>query len=1541
MHREFDACGLYACAVKSGLPSRAPIESGLDALAALRHRAGYVRGEGDGCGLLVDIPRRLWADWLEAAGQPAAVADHGRFAVAHLMLPASARGALAGEMTSLEQRVQDVMASLNGPLPEVLVVRDGAVDPRVLGPVGRREDPWFVQIGLLLDRDQVPALKRALSEVLGAHVASCSHDTAVYKVIGDANTLWAYYRDLQDHRCVSTFCLAHNRYSTNTETSFARVQPFSVLGHNGEINTIARFQSEAAMIGIPLDSAMSDSQMVNEVAETLVFERGWSLYEVAELLFPPIPHEQAQLSAAERPVYDLFRSMWGPFAQGPAAMILRAGNEAVLSVDALGLRPLWLLETRDLWVACSEQGVLPPDRWVAEPKALAPGEKCGWVWARGGVSMHTYDALRAEVAERVTLRFGRIAGEVPRSLEPPVRRDVYRHPHVHAHVRAAAFGWREDDWRLLLEQARTAAEPIRSLGYDGPLAALRPDGSALADYLHETVAVVTNPAIDREREVEHFNTRALVGARPSFVTGTLGRKRLTLPSALLLDQLPEMAGEIDSDTVDMLARRCGTWCLDDALAALHDAPSATAELLIHRLPDERIADSLQRFGETAIRLVEAGARVLVLDDRLQFRQGAAVDPLLVTAAVHRALAATRSAGAEALRRDTGLILRSQGLRNLHDIMVALGLGADAVVPVLLWELAAESGGAQGLENVYRALSKGVEKVLSTLGIHELRGYERLFSAVGLHAEIADLLGVPHVLDGPSAGLGFAEMERRAVEAAAVFAENDPKVLVRRKDFRMYPRLWRLGGQVAAGELEFADFEEKVAELEAASPVSVRHLMGLCETSGPPEAEGDSGIDTSIDGHRYPILISSMSFGSQGEVAYRAYAEAARRLNIVAMNGEGGELKDLLTAYPRHRGRQIASGRFGVNSALCNHAYVLEIKIGQGAKPGEGGHLPGSKVTEAVASARHATPGTDLISPSNHHDIYSIEDLAQVIFELRTANPEARIAVKVPVVPNIGTISVGIAKAGADVIVMSGFDGGTGAARAHALQRVGLPVEIGIRAAHVALCEAGLRERIEIWADGGMKTATDVMKAILLGANRVGFGTMAMVALGCTACRACHKDTCHVGIATQIQSVEEAAEKGLPKFAPQEWESAVEHLVRFFSALGAHLARLTSRLGATRTQDLVGRVDLLEQTAGQQQLDLTGLLRDAALHAGLGRRVVYRTYRELYGSPAQAAAATEAIAAADAVGAEGPGARFAPEAFDGAEPSLDGAEMDRVADVRERVPGPEVHPWRAFDQAGASRVPRAVGTAASGRAVRRQVPYERMEPVVEGVAGNGFAAYQGASVHSLARGGAQDGVAKGMFGGRAVVVKIPVGRGAWLGGAVGKSTGYGAQHGLIVVQGDADARAGVRLSGADLVIAGEPRQPVRERGAFLGAEANIKGFAFEYMTAGRALVLGDPGPWICSGMTGGRVYLRLNPALGLTEAALRHRLAKGAKVALTPLDRQGELDVVDLLLALHRELRHTGQAAAARRLAPLLRNPMDHFLMVQPAAAQTDQDVATE
>jgi glutamate synthase (NADPH/NADH) large chain len=584
----------------------------------------------------------------------------------------------------------------------------------------------------------------------------------------------------------------------------------------------------------------------------------------------------------------------------------------------------------------------------------------------------------------------------------------------------------------------------------------------------------------------------------------------------------------------------------------------------------------------------------------------------------------------------------------------------------------------------------------------------------------------------------------------------------------------------------------------------------------------------------------------------------------------------------------------VNIELLNSCNLLEIKIGQGAKPGEGGHLPGFKVNEKVAAARSTVPGVALISPSNNHDLYSIEDLAQLIDELKTANPAARVSVKIPVVPGVGIIAVGIAKAGADVINITGFDGGTGAARAHALRHVGLPAEIGLWLAHRQLIESGLRDSVELWCDGGMKSGRDVVKMLCLGANRVGFGTLAMVSIGCTICRSCQTGTCHVGITTHIKTPEEAAEKGQNSFSPRDYQCSVQRLITVFTTLGEEIRQWTAKLGFARAQDLVGRADLLQQMQMHDRIDLVPLLR----------RVPPVPKRQPQ-----------------------PGGRRLTRPRN----TLSKQITSVVAEYAERGDAE-----MTYDDEQVMAMDRALGTHLVGAYQRAKVITPDTIDAVHlsfsnsAIPGNGLAAFLDRPVDVLVEGGAQDGVAKCAKGGTVAILKGLNHNGKRLDGSVGKSFAYGAQGGFFVVQGDADTRACIRLSGADVVFGGEIHEPLRDHEGGIGARANLKGYAFEYMTAGRVLVLGDPGPWICAGMTGGVIYQRIQPEMGLTVDAVRRRIARGSSVEIYLLDEQGIADIAELLDRYIQTLEVNNQSQATENLYPLLRGIPDHFIKIASA-----------
>lgn len=1526
---ERDACALILSIRKRGESTYGTLKRALQALARMGHRTGFVDGEGDGAGVQTDIPRQIWAQKLSYAGLRSSIATDPSFWVGHCFVPREI------DYNTIASRLS---AEFNDAGLNLLLDSPGRIRLEALGKQARATAPQFIQLaGFADDNDdlqrQLFRIQQQLEQQLPIHFASLSNATVVYKVRGSVEALPRFYPDLQDRNYSTAMALCHARYSTNTASSFERVQPFALLGHNGEINTINRFRHEATQIGVQLDPGNSDSQDIDRVLHTLIVEHGLSIVEAMELVFPPVPHEVEHLPEALRNLYTRIRRSFGPFAQGPAAVVSRYDDLAVMSVDALGLRPLWFVDTEKEYIFSSERGVIPLETMVADARPLAPGEKMAVRVSRGHkVEVFDHNDIREHVmkrafqrevpqfAERYWSGWGPsvvmeqpapVPSPLPAAPAPPAAElspatgtsAVQALPILAtvpynvattkiASTVLAANGWNREHIQEIRAIVNTGKDLVGSLGHDGPLAVLSQQRVNLADFFKETVAVVTNPSIDRERESEAFSTQAVVGVRPSiglvpFNDATL----LEIDTPLLAGGHSELG---DADLAATVADLVGTLSFEQVIERFADRYTT---LTLGIYDDEDVPAALDRLSSDAVQAVRDGVQCVILDDVETIGVGLNwLDPHLATAAVDAAL---RDAYAlPNLRRRTALVVRSAAVRTLHDIALLLGIGADAISPyaMLLVALGADRNTPDitdpdevldTLKRVLRTLTVGLEKVISTIGCHELRGYGRMFSAIGLAPSLAERMDVPNYFGNEDVGMTWARLQREAQERGAEL-RGDVIGKTAKVD-RFYPKFWKKAESVAKGELSADEFIDTFHELTTKLPVSLRHVLGVKtqETDISPD-----NVDLSIDIHDMPVLISAMSFGSQGELAYRAYAEAAKNLNIICVNGEGGELPDLLGKDINNRGQQVASGRFGVNAAFLNSAYVLEIKVGQGAKPGEGGMLPSYKVTPQVAEARRTNPFIPLISPSNNHDIYSIEDLAQLIEELKTVNPNAKVSVKVPVVPGIGLIACGVAKAGADVINLTGYDGATGAARRHALQYVGLPTEIGVVQAHRALIETGLRDRVEIWCDGGMKSGADAVKMMLLGANRIGFATMAMVAIGCTICRKCHEGTCHVGITTHIKTVEEAKEKGLKSFRPRDYEASVIGIERVFAAIALEMRRLAAQLGVTRLQDLVGRADLLEQIAAHDCVDLSSMLAytptsgpSYALVDG-GRRLT---------RPRNILTKMITDVMLDAI-----------------------ADNEREATYQDEV--------MAHD--------RALGSHLAGELVRSGERFRHLDRLnlrfgPSAVAGNGYAAWATDQLNMLIEGGAQDGAAKSASGGRVAIMKGLNHNGKRVDGSVGKSFAYGAQRGTLIVQGDADSRACIRLSGADVIFGGEIKAPINTTS--VGTTANIKGFACEYMTSGRVLIMGDPGPYAFAGMTGGVVYQRLSPEYGFNRTALQSRLANGASVTIEHIDERDVAEIQELLGYYIDALEETDQPETAEDMRQLSRprTLVERFVKVVP------------
>ncbi len=1487
MPKERDACAIISYINKAGRPTHGNVQRTIEALIKMGHRAGEIDGEGDGCGILTDIPRQIWAEILSKADVSPDLAYNPGFAVGHLLIERPDLERNPELQNAILERIREAGMKL-------LVERPAPVRSEVLASRARADEPLMWQLALHdVDPKTLPgrlfSLQVALEDAFPVHVTSLSSDVAAYKVHGAPEILSRYFPELKRRDFLSQVTIGHSRYSTNTLPTVLRAQPFSLLGHNGEINTIARLREEARMMGIPLTKGGSDSQDLNRTLEGLIHSFGLTLFEAMEMVFPPIFSIMDQMEPEQMAMYTWFRRFLTASAQGPAGLIARHRDLCVFSVDAMGLRPLWVGETDKELFASSELGVVPHEEILGDPKPLAPGEKLGVrLVTDSAPRLLQHHELRREVLTTFRKRV-RLEPQTRALLHatdlsdqsPLAQLPFARNARLVKENLMSALAWKSTDMPNLREMAQKGQDPITSLGYDGPLASLSLSRQNLSDYFKEQVAVVTNPAIDREREVEHFSTRVYIGPRPAMRGTPQPSLQLEVPLLLGGSRFNARDGELD------LARSFGTTTLEAVLAQTGRGRSKILSCSMGR--NESLSLALERLSNEAVMSVQRGVRILLIDDSDAFSpQRSFLDPFLVVAVLHKALKETATVNGQSLRRSTSILVRSGALRNLHDLIFTIGMGADALCPYLMWEQAAEE--VNGVRNVMGVLTKGLEKVISTMGTHEIGGYGKYFASIGLCSHLAACFETPNFCGSGTGGLTLEKLGEENHSRSTVARGRDKQPLP--VQFRLYPRIWKMVGQVAKMEESYADLSRLIKQLEEENPTAIRHLIDLSYTK---ELTVDpEEVDTHVGSHDLPILFSAMSFGSQGETPFRIYAEAARRLNIVCMNGEGGEIADMMGKYRKNRGQQIASGRFGVSMELLNSSDFLEIKVGQGAKPGEGGHLPGFKVTAKIAAARHATPGVSLISPSNNHDIYSIEDLAQIIEELRTANPTARISVKVPAVAGIATIALGIAKAGADIITISGYDGGTGAARKHAVKFVGLPAEIGVAEAHRALVEAGMRQRVEIWADGGARTGRDVLKLMLLGANRVGFGTMCMIIIGCTTCRGCHLGTCHVGIATQIETAEEAEQKGLKRFVPRVLENGVIYETTFFRGMAREIKILTAKLGFRRTQDLVGRTDLLVQARGLDRLDLKELLR-APVTADTPQveneeRIIRKPLNYL----------TSLISS------------LVSESFAAGE---------------ERV---------RYDDDNATSSDRAIGTHLAGAMVRgrKEGRFADTNQALlsfhrDSIPGNGLGAFTIPNIAIRVEGGAQDGVGKSTSGGKIVILKGENREGHRVGGSVGKGLAYGAQGGTFIIQGNADSRACIRLSGADVVLGGRITSPVDDSLGNLAGRANLKGFVCEYMTAGRVVVLGDPGPWLCSGMTGGTLYCYLDESMGMTREVLRRRLAKGAGVEIRDLEEDDVTQLETLLGKYHYELLHSQQEDEADWLAVVIAGCRNRFVKIVP------------
>ncbi len=1428
---EHDACGVAFVATLTGEPSHRIVAQARTALRNLDHRgaAGAEPESGDGAGILLQVPDAFLREVVEFA-LPAA----GQYAVGLAFLPVEPEDA-----DKVRAQVERIAAEEH---LTVLGWRDVPVRPDSLGRTARACMPTFAQLfvapagaggaadgaadgdPLALDRAAFCLRKRAEHET-EVYFPTLSARTLGYKGMLTTEQLDTFFPDLVDERLASAVAVVHSRFSTNTFPSWPLAHPFRYIAHNGEINTARGnrnwMRAREALLASDLlpgdlgrlypivDPAGSDSASFDEVLE-LLHLGGRTLPHAVLMMVPEAWENAPDMDPARRAFYEFHASVMEPW-DGPACVVFTDGTQVGAVLDRNGLRPgrYWITDD-GLVVLASEVGVLDLDpARVVRKGRLQPGR------------MFLVDTAEHRVVEDDEIKSA-LAADQPygewlhagliRLPELPAREHVV---HTHASVtrRQQVFGYTEEELRLLVApMAKAGAEPIGSMGTDTPIAVLSTRPRLLFDYFSQLFAQVTNPPLDAIREELVTSLAGTIGPEGNLLAaGPASCRHVQLPFPVIdNDELAKLVhvnrdGDLPGFSAHTVKGRYDVAGGGAALAARIDAICGDVSAAI-----------------------AAGDRVIVLSDRHATAELAPIPSLLLTAAVHHHLVREKT------RTQVGLVVEAGDVREVHHVALLVGYGAAAVNPYLAME-SAEDLARRGVlltgvepeaavRRLVRALGKGVLKVMSKMGISTVASYTgaQVFEAIGLSPELVD-----RYFTGTSSKLGGVGIDVLADEVAARHARAYPTTGIpaghRQLDIGGEYQ-WRRDGaphlfdpetvfrlQHATRTGQYETFKQYTQRVDGNAGMTLRGMFALREGVRAPvpldEVEPVSAIVRRFS-------TGAMSYGSISAEAHETLAIAMNRLGGKSNTGEGGEDPDRLYDPARRSAiKQVASGRFGVTAEYLTQADDIQIKMAQGAKPGEGGQLPGHKVYPWVAKTRHSTPGVGLISPPPHHDIYSIEDLKQLIHDLKNANPAARVHVKLVSEVGVGTVAAGVSKAHADVVLISGHDGGTGAAPLTSLKHAGGPWELGLAETQQTLLLNGLRDRIVVQTDGQMKTGRDVVVAALLGAEEYGFATAPLVVSGCIMMRVCHLDTCPVGVATQN-----------PQLRAQ-FSGAPEFVVTFFEFIAQEVRELLARLGFRSLDEAVGHAEVLDTTRAVEHwqkaanLDLSPILHQPALAPDASRR---RTREQDHGLAR--ALDNELIAlAADA--------------------------LERGAPVRAQLPVRNVH--------------RTVGTMLGHEVTKRfrgdGLPDGTIELTLVGSAGQSFGAFLPRGITLRLEGDANDYVAKGLSGGRVVIRPdraAPFAAHEQI--VAGNVVAYGATAGEVFLRGQVGERFCVRNSGATAVVEG-----VGDHGC-------------EYMTGGTALVLGPTGRNFAAGMSGGVAYLldlderRVNPELveltGLDDAA---------------------------------------------------------------------------
>ena len=1397
---ERDACGIGFVAHVKGRKSHDIITRGIQILANLTHRGacGCDSETGDGAGLLVQIPHAFFAR--ECAGLGFALPAPLEYGVGMVFLPVEAHQRLVCEGV-LERIVREEGLA-------VLGWRDTPVEGDAIGRVARASQPYIQQIfigsgdsglrGDALERKLYIVRKRAEKEISQPdfYIPSLSSRTIVYKGLLLAPQIARFYPELDDPEFVSALCLVHQRFSTNTFPTWQLAHPFRYIAHNGEINTLRGnvnwMHARQSILESPLFGAEikklfpvnpangSDSSSFDNVLELLV-QSGRSLPHAMSMLIPEAWASNPHMPADKQAFYEYHCSLMEPW-DGPAAIAFTDGRVIGATLDRNGLRPARYMVTEDdLIVMASEAGVLPVKPEEVRLKGrLQPG-KMLLVDLEAGRIVSDKE-IKQQLSSRQPYRqwLDRYQVTLDQLAEPP---RVNGSDHATITRRQRAFGYTDEDVRLLMTpMATNAEEPVGSMGTDTPLACLSEKPQPLFNYFKQLFAQVTNPPIDPIREEMVMSLVSYIGTERNILDETPEHcHTLKLPHPILnrrdLEKLRRLSqGDFLAMTLPTLFRA------EDGVKGLG-----------------RALDDLCR---SASRAMKSGYTLLILSDREVDADYAPIPSLLALAAVHNHLVR------EETRTQVALIIESGEPREVMHYALLIGYGASAVNPYLaietLEDLVADGQLPAGitqekaLDNYIKAVNKGLLKIFSKMGISTLQSYRgaQVFEAIGLNKQLIEkyFTGTPSRIEG----VGLDVLAREAIMkhdfAYQPIRDVDPELAIGGNyqfrlsgEYHLYNPQTVTKLQHAVRQNRFETFEE-YADLVDSQAVHFCTLRGLMQFNYNSSIPIDQVEPATEIVKRFAT--GAMSFGSISREAHETIARAMNQIGGRSNTGEGGEDEARYKDERRSAIKQVASGRFGVTANYLVNADELQIKMAQGAKPGEGGQLPGHKVDAVIARVRHSIAGVGLISPPPHHDIYSIEDLAQLIFDLKNVNPRARIAVKLVAEVGVGTVAAGVSKAHADVILISGHDGGTGASPLTSLKHAGIPWELGLAEAQQVLVMNDLRGRIRLQVDGKLQTGRDVVIAALLGAEEFGFSTAPLVALGCIMMRKCHLNTCPVGIATQDPVLR-------AKFTGQP-----EHVINFFFFIAEQVRRYMAKLGFATVDEMIGRVDRLEFRRASEHWKAKGLDFSAILHnpptpGRIARRSV-----------------TEQDHGLDQV-LDYQLIDYAREAIENGSP------------VRIQMPIRNVH--------------RTVGAMLSGEIARKHgsagLPDDTIHFRFFGSAGQSFGAFLARGVTLELEGDSNDYVGKGLSGGKVIV--YPPRNSTFLPEKnilVGNVVLYGATSGEAYFNGVGGERFAVRNSGASAVVEG------------------LGDHGCEYMTNGLVVVLGKTGRNFAAGMSGGIAYV---------------------------------------------------------------------------------------